>query len=79
MTVKELLNRCNAHPDVSLAIKTFPTNGYDVIYEGLFDEMRGKQLDWEVYTFNVTELSYDFKHPTILRMEITLEHDTHLK
>ena len=79
MTIRELVNACNSHPEIWVDIWTFYTNGYDLRYSGHYDRLTDRMLDWEVYTFDVKELNEtDYGLRRVTRMKIVLEYDTYL-
>ena len=79
MTIKELVNACNSHPEIWVDIFTCYTNGYELLYSGHYDRLTDRMLDWEVETFDVKELNEtDYGLRRVTRMKIVLEYDTYL-
>ena len=73
MTIRGLLNSCNAHPDIS--IKVITRTGYPC-YRGRYDEIYEHYLDKEVDTFSVIDVAEtDYGRYFITEMIITLDED----
>lgn len=73
MTIRGLLNSCNAHPDIS--IEVIARTGYPC-YRGRYDEIYEHYLDKEVDTFSVIDVvETDYGRYFITEMIITLDED----
>lgn len=78
MTIRELVNACNSHPEIWVDIWTYPH--HDLAYSGHYDRLTERMLNWEVDTFDVKELTtMDGGRKCVTRMRIVLDCDAHLQ
>lgn len=55
MTIKQIINAINAHPNIVLTV--YNCLGTDCLYIGQYEKMTEKMLAWEIRDFYINELT----------------------
>ena len=61
MTIKKLLNACNAHPDVFIQIFDAEESPNQLVYEGKYEDLHEHHLSARVSYFSVEETKYTYR------------------
>lgn len=76
MTLKHLLNACNASPDIHITVLAHTNSRlYSQVYSDLYDTAPAALYDLPVYTFTVTglEMTRGCSQPRITSMTIYVD------
>lgn len=77
MTIKEITNAMNADPKVYITI--WDIYHENLLYCGLYERITERMLDWEVYSFYVTELKHTDRGTRVTDIVYTLEYQAELR
>ena len=61
MTIKGLLNSCNASPDIFIQVFSVDETPLQLVYEGKYEDLYEHHLSAKVSSFSVEETEYTYR------------------
>ncbi len=59
MTIRELMNTANCHPDVTITVKQIPVGSNPILYSGKYDESTEDIYNLNVHAFSVESITQE--------------------